>query len=300
MEVITPPVFKLVMGASGLMKGKFLPGKADQLLVITEKGRVLCSFTAAERPCGKVAQVTTEIKVLWRSEATAGEFIAGDFNGDGHSELLEVAGDGTWKVMAFEPDAGSGASWRVLGRNPGEPVNEWNSNRFETRITAGRFLPNKPGDVLLTVSRDKQEGRMSWSLQRLNMPGMRWEPWFGTGQGYNGKTIGLDTLKPADMFFAAPAGGGRMATFRYNRDWRYDLKQIRFNDTTFAILSRVDFHGYEKDQNPKYYESLKLIPGYFTGPATLSMVVAGQVNPSSKFQSVLPAFVHLYSIPGNK
>jgi hypothetical protein len=78
------------------------------------------------------------------------------------------------------------------------------------------------------------------------------------------------------------------------------MKEIRFTDSTFRIISAVDFHGYNRDQNPKYYESLKIVPGYFGDKASLSFLVFGHVSKSRHYQSILPDFVHIYSLPATK
>ena len=67
-----------------------------------------------------------------------------------------------------------------------------------------------------------------------------------------------------------------MKVFRYNRDWRYDLKEIRFNDSTFQVIANMDFSGYEKDYNPKYYEILRLVPAMLVSPGLTSFLVIGK------------------------
>jgi hypothetical protein len=86
-----------------------------------------------------------------------------------------------------------------------------------------------------------------------------------------------------------------MKIFRYNRDWRFDLKEISFSDSAFRIHSRVDFQGYDRDCNPKYYESLMLVPGHFLGPSVISFLAVGHVAKERNYQAVLPDFVGLFS-----
>ena len=81
---------------------------------------------------------------------------------------------------------------------------------------------------------------------------------------------------------------------RYNRDWRYDLKQIRFSDSTFRVLANIDFLGYENDHNPKYYEMLKIIPGNFTDAKKTSLMVIGR-NKTKPAAQILPDMIGVYS-----
>ena len=91
---------------------------------------------------------------------------------------------------------------------------------------------------------------------------------------------------------------------RYNRDWRYDLKEIAFSDSAYHILNNIDFTGYSADHNPKYYEVLKLIPGRFTGNQ-VSFIVIGRNcknkdyngKECSEYEDLpeLPDFISVYS-----
>ncbi|MFZ4521603.1 MAG: hypothetical protein ACOYNC_07855 [Bacteroidales bacterium] len=283
-----------------VLKGRFLPGQPEQFIVVGEKGWYVGAINPLENVCSNTATLQSMVKILWKSAETATSLIAGDFNDDRQAELLQISGNGSWKVMSFSAEGKTGAAWKVISTDDNKPLPEWDSNVLEVGVSAGRFMPGVNSDVALTVTRNKSDGKYAWSLKKLNIPGKTWDPLIGKNQDHQGKTIGLDTLKPTDIFFALPGEGNKMTTFRYNRDWRYDMKEIRFNDTTFVLLSGVDFHGYDKDQNPKYYESLMLVPGCFLKPASALFLVSGHVAKARHYESTLPDFVHLYSLPANK
>jgi hypothetical protein len=284
-----------------IVKGKFLPGNADQFIVIGNKGWMLGAINPPENSCSGDGVLQGNLKILWKSAEVAGTLDAGDFNGDKRAEILSVAANGSWKLMSFEPDGNkTGGSWKVLFADDQKPVDEWDQGVRETGMSVGRFLPGEARDVVLTVTRNKNDKKYAYSLRKFNPAGKNWEPVSGTKQHQAGMTIGLDTLKPADHFFAIPAGVNKTAVFRYNRDWRYDMKEIRFNDSTFTIVSEVDFHGYEKDQNPKYYESLKLVPGCYLNATTGSFFTVGSIPKSRHYQEILPDFAHLYSLAAIK
>ena len=126
------------------------------------------------------------------------------------------------------------------------------------------------------------------------------KPVFPASRKHVGITVGADTLLPEDLFFSMPGPAGMKSVYRYSREWRFDLKEIRFNDSTFAVLRSVDFRGYEKDRNPKYYESLRLVPGRFLSPREITLFVIGHVDPARGYQSVLPDFTDIYTIPENR
>ncbi len=283
-----------------IVKGRFLSTRTDQLMVIGEKGCLLGVFNPVENICNSADGLQTSLNVLWRSGTPAGSIHAGDFNGDGRTEILEIGDNGSWGLKMFEPDGKTGGSWKILSGDDNQPINEWNRNIKDIGISIGRFFPVLAHDVVLTVTRNKSDGKYAYSLRKLNISAGKWEPVFSEKQNYLGKTYGLDTLKPADAFFTASCDGRKMIIYRYNRDWRYDLKEIIFNDTTFNIVSTVDFHGYDRDQSPRYYESLKLIPGNFLNPSRGSFLAIGHVSKTRHYQDILPDFIHLYSLPANK
>ncbi len=284
-----------------IVKGKFLPGNADQVVVIGEKGWMLGAINPPGNICSGNGAWQGNLKILWKSSEVAGTLEAGDFNGDKRAELLSVAANGTYKMMSFEPDANkTGGNWKVLYADDQKPITEWDQGIQETGISVGRFLPGEARDVVLTVTKNKSDKKYGYSLRKFNLTTRNWEPVFGVKQQQAGKTIGIDTLKPADLFFTVSEGANKTTIFRYNRDWRYDMKEIRFNDSTFTIVSDVDFHGYEKDQNPKYYESLKLVPGGYLNASTVSFLTLGSIPKSRHYQAILPDFAHLYSLPAIK
>ncbi|MEI7897917.1 MAG: hypothetical protein WCJ26_12840 [bacterium] len=296
-----PAAFAAVGTVKNMLKGKFLPGMLrDQLLIEGDKGWLIAEVISIENIIKTSDAPGAGVRILWKSGDPAASIHAGDFNGDRRSEVLMISRNGTWKVMAFQQAGKTGGTWKVLNRDEVNPVKQWDRATQEVGISVGRFLPGLAQEVVLTVTRNLADGKYAYSLSRLNLAGKGWEPLFTTKPDHSGRTIGLDTLKPSDLIFTASGKGNKVNVYRYNRDWRYDLKEIRFNDSTFSIVSAVDFHGYDRDQNPKYYESLKLVPGCCLVPGITSIMAIGHVSKTRKYQDILPDFVHFYALPENK
>jgi hypothetical protein len=299
-SLMNPAILAPIIPVKKVLKGKFLSTQSDQFIVIGSKDWLVGELNPQENPCNQAGTLQSGLKILCKSEALPGSVIAGDFNGDRRDEILVIDDHGSWQVMSFEPAGKAGGTWKVMVKDDNNPVKEWNQDEQEIGLSVGRFLPGIANDVVLTVTRNKSDGKYAYSLRKLNFPGKRWDPLFNEKQDNLGKTIGLDTLKPADIFFSFSRVGSKLTTFRYNRDWRYDLKEIQFNDTAFTILSGVDFHGYDEDRNPKYYESLKFVPGCFLNSSSGSFLAIGKVQKSRQYQAILPDFIQLYSLPVNK
>ncbi|MEI7499225.1 MAG: hypothetical protein WCK84_02150 [Bacteroidota bacterium] len=296
-----PSALASVQPVKKMLKGKFLGTKAEQLILISEKEWMLCAIEPLTNLCTASGGLQTSLKIMWKSGMPASSIFSGDFNGDHRSEIMIIEDNGSWKVMAFETTGNAGSAWKVIAEDDHDPVKDWNKSNQEVGIYVGRFIPGSANELVLTVIRNKGEKKFGYSLRKLNSSRMRWDPLFGENHNYVGKTIGLDTLKPSDLFFIANAdNGNETKVYRYNRDWRFDLKEISFNDSTFRILSGVDFSGCEKGSNPKYYESLTLIPGYFLSPSSFSFLTIGSVEKERHYESILPDFVHLYSLTGKK
>ena len=182
-----------------------------------------------------------------------------------------------------------------------------NPGKGPMQTTLGRFLPNCSQDLVLTVTTDKSGKKFNSSLLRFDLAKSAFVlPDQNTFDGKL-KIIGLDTLKPSDIFlFGDFRGNKEPQVLRYNRDWRFDLKQLRFNDTTFSILGNIDFQGYEKDHNPKYYGILKICEGRFIDPAHTSLLLIGRncknwdklTDRCTDYEQLpeLPDFISVYSL----
>ncbi len=293
--LVNAAALKAIAPVTGLAAGNFRPGRTAQVLISGAGGSLLCALEPQGKPCANPAAALAVVKVLAKTPARQ-RFVAGDFNGDGRSELLEIANDGSWTVSQLT----EGQGWKAIPGGTGTRPDGWDGSRFEMGITAGEFSTQHAASLLLSIERNKSDGTISWSLLKFNPTASRWDALHPERNGRRGLVIGLDTLKPADRFFVVTGPGNRPVVLRYNRDWRFDLKEISFNDSTYAIRSWVDFRGYDNDCNPKFYETLALVPGRFGGPGSVGLLVSGRVDPARGYQALLPDLLQLYSFREQK
>ena len=294
-ETLSIPPDCLPLFTSGtVLKGRFIPSDKEMLLITGKTGSVLASLeTGKSGP-----SANTGFKVRWRTnspmfgETGQNHLLAADLNGHG-TEVIEFLNDGGWKISAYSPNDKSG--WTVKSSGKDQAVPEWNTLLYEVKTFAGHFLPGVPGDVLLTVFKEKGKKDYRYTLHRFDPVTSRFVSCFPEKQGRTGKTIGIDTLKPGDQFLCVNSSDTKNPVIlRYNRDWRYDLKEIRFNDTTFEVIANLDFHGYEGDHNPKYSEALRLCPFEFTGGIT-GILTVGE-NRKEKDYNKLPGMLEVYTL----
>jgi hypothetical protein len=275
--------------ASSLTTGKILAGRYTgtgnaQLLIIVKDGFIFGAFNPLKETCsaGKDNQAT--FKTIWKVSTEklkemgfvqGGEILNADFDGDKISELFASGNNGSWTLLKLT--AAPADPLKVVASGKENSVPEWKPGNPVIRLSAGRFISNSPQDMILTIFSPGKGGGFTYSLRRFDAGTRQFAPLFPERQHFSGKTIGRDSLRPDDEFFTGPFDdSGRNKILRYSREWRYDLKEIKFNDTTFQVVANIDFSGYEKDFNPKYYEVLRIIPGIFLDPGKESLMIIGR------------------------
>jgi len=311
-------LFPILRGFTGL-KGSFLPGSGDQLFVAGPEGIALLGFETASPPCSKSAS-TARVKVLWRSAEPIladitlhddRQVTSGDLNGNGKDELLLFDKEGSWKILQFSPSGASSWEWKMLASGEEYRIREWNRALVEFKATSAPYLSDYKNDLVLTRFRDLKSGKDAYTLLRFLPGDNKFVKVFHDRHGSLGMTIGIDTLKLTDQLIPGIFHHGKPISFlRYNRDWRYNLKDIRFNDSTFQILASIDFAGYDRDRNPKYYEILKLHAGNWLDPDVTSLLVIGRNckdqdykgGNCNEYEEIpdLPNTLQLYSFSPNK
>jgi hypothetical protein len=286
-----PPEAEKMMGSATILKGAFSGKTNDQLLLIGSNSILLCTPGKAVNG-NQLTWKAGKVILPWITEVKGTTTVSADLKGDGFSELLAVRPDGTWKIFSFR----EGTVHPVI-TGPGSPalVPGWNADNTEMKISAGKFLQKYSQDLLLTVFREKGKKEYSYSLVRFDPASGTFVSCFTGKNKPMGMTIGLDTLKPTDAFITGIFDNkGPRKVFRYNRDWRYDLKEIQFSDTSFRIIANIDFTGYAGDHNPKYFESLRIQPGMILYPNRPSLLLI-QRNPANPGSKALPDAIQVYS-----
>ncbi len=284
---ITAPVgFSRIPEKASILSGSFLPGANSQLLILEDRRLHLWFFERSGDPCKSGAGIQkllleSEIPVLSPSGEVPVSYYSADLDGDRVNELISVGRDGSYFISRFTRESKGSVS---ISSVPGhQMIPEWNGSKYDVKISAGKFLVSQARDVLLTVFREKGTKKYGYFLSAYDTSRKIFILCLRSKDSDMGITMGLDTLKPEDEFFSGKFGSkGLMRIFRYNRDWRYDFKEIRFNDSAFQILRNIDFRGYVEDHNPKYFEILRIIPGNYFSSGEISFMLIGKNCKSDK------------------
>lgn len=274
-----------------LIPGRFSGQKRTELLLVTGKMIFLTALTSPNDPCNPADRVI--LQVISSNSYTGAFFAAGEFSGNDRTELLTIHSDGTW-ALSISDSKKTSQNWKTIASSGNQTIGQWNSNDFNTRITAGRFRQGFRQDLLLSVSTSKADGTSGYSLMRFDPGSNRWVP--VNRLSFPGITVGLDTLKPENQFCFVSGNSSRPSVLRYDRSWRYDLKEIGFNDTTFLIRHQIDFTGFDKIMNPKFYESLRIIPVSIKDEG-ITLLLVGHNDPDRNYSGILPDFSRLILPP---
>jgi len=259
-----------------LYAGRFSGAPEKELLVITSSTATLLEFGWQGEACREGSSVNG--KILWKGtipELTGSDsdtlfrLACGDFNGDNRTELLVTTVHG-WTMLGYDPQGPH--PWKKLASGSGAlvPVVQQEVRALPAMHT-GRFMQGIRYDQVLVIP---ETPSAEYNLLRWNSATKHFESCFTGKYKGGGITIGFDTLEATDRFFTGQFEGGTVTqVLRLNRNWRFDLKQISFNDSTFEIRHMVDFKGYEKDYNPKYYELFVPVTGRFLHPGQDLMLI---------------------------
>ncbi len=144
----------------------------------------------------------------------------------------------------------------------------WNSNN---NAYPGDFNSDGKTDILLV---DKKTNM--WKI--LNFNGKEWilvsegkdpkKEWIS-----NKKTNVAGIITPDDKLFPGNYTEEKQTFLKLNTEWRFDLKLLEKEDSEYLIIGNVDFKGYPKDYNPKYFEFVKLITGKFLSKEKTSVLI---------------------------
>lgn len=270
-----------------LLPGRFSGQKRAELLLVTEKMLFLTTLTLPNDLCNPSEMVI--LQVISSTPDTGVLFAAGQFSGHDRTELLTVHSNGTWTLRIADTKQSS-QKWKLTASSDDQSIGQWHAGKFNTRLTAGPFLAKYRQELLLSVSTSLEDGTSGYSISRFIPGSNRWIP--VNNMHFPGITAGMDSLKPENQFCFVSGYGSRPIILRYDRSWRYDLKEIGFNDTTYVIRHQIDFSGFNEIMNPKFYESLRIIPVSIKGKG-ITLLLIGHNAPERRYSEILPDFSRL-------
>jgi hypothetical protein len=135
-----------------------------------------------------------------------------------------------------------------------------NAKGYEYKMVCGQFINSGSNDNIIVFSSKKKSGRCFYKLYGSDKTFRHFEPLVqGT---FDNK---CDTLPSDNSFFKCDINNDKIdELISFSNGWRYDAKLVSFNKDGYVIAANIDFTGYPKDYNPKYFEKQAMVPGNFT------------------------------------
>jgi hypothetical protein len=230
-------------------------------------------------------------------------FLVGDFFPDKYNlEEIICFKEKSRGMFSFSPES---KQFNKLWENTVAADPLWNPN---SNAYSGDFNTDGKTDVLLVETKTN-----TWKI--LNFTGKEWilvsegkdpkKEWIS-----NKKTVVAGVINPGDTLFPGNYTEQKQTYLKLNTDWRFDLKLLEKEDSGYLIIGNVDFKGYPKDYNPKYFEFVKLITGKFLSKEKTSVLVvmcncadadfSGKKCDQIENLPFLPNSVQVYSISTQK
>jgi len=246
-----------------ILTGRFLQGKSNLLMVdMTAESVKFILTDISENALAPFAEAILSLKGVQ-------QVLPIDYDNDGLDEVLVLLRSGEYYMYQFEN--------KTFVKKAEGKQNDWvNAN---VQLCAGRFIAKNKMN-LLTIH---QNSSLS-SVYEFN------------GASFNKVLQGplftgiYDTLHVVDSYWAVDVDhNGVDELICYKNGWRYNMKLLSITKQDGAAIKwNIDFKGYEKDFNPKYYETLQIIP---MNDASFLLLMR-----NAKEVSWLPAAVDVYSL----
>ncbi len=111
-----------------------------------------------------------------------------------------------------------------------------------------------------------------------------------------------DTLCPDNSYFKCDMNNDKIdELISFSDGWRYDGKVISFNNGGYVIDANIDFAGYPKDYNPKYFEKLTVVAGNFMEKNTTSVFTfCGSLKNKHSSFADMPPYIGIFSYKNKK
>lgn len=92
---------------------------------------------------------------------------------------------------------------------------------------------------------------------------------------HSNKSIQSDDLLDfaADYYIVDYDKNGVAELLQFSKNKIFSLRVINFDSMTYNIVCNIEFKGFKKKQNPKYYEISRIISGNFVGDAKSEIII---------------------------
>ncbi len=234
-------------------------GNSEVLAINESKGWLLKVAFEPSVECANNSEPLL-VSTWWTGEVEPNTYqIIADFNKDGNEEWLSSSSISSyWKLNQFK-----NGSWLTIssGQFPKADFSK------PSAIICGYFLPGNSNVQLLI--RDGEKEQSSWKAFEYASASKEF------------RVLHSANLSQLTEIFT---NGNRFIKVNIDNDpqeeilllsemQKFSLKIVNCDATGFYVHSQIDFKGFPKDCNPKFYETIKLICGNFYSPTKSSLLM---------------------------
>jgi hypothetical protein len=264
-------------------------GKKEILLLSSGTSSMYSISTLSKNSCNDIMKGIS-LNELWKGklENKNMKFLTGNYSGNIADELFFAGKNGNIILKGFE-----NGKWKTLLEDtvPGAIFSD-----SSTSVSI-KYLSTDYENIISIYSQNKIiKGQiLDFKANKLNRQHMPDESSLYNFFAADDQLFPIRTKDPK-----------KENILSYNARWRFELKNITYDKKGFYIASIPEFTGYTSDQNPKYYEVVRLLPGNFTGGATNILCILRNCADKNfdgrgckNFESMneLPNRIQVYSLP---
>ncbi len=156
-------------------------------------------------------------------------------------------------------------------------IPEADENIYKCKMVRGNFINAKSGNDVLLFYSEKKSGKCFFKILNEDNDTHLFET-----KMQGDFTAKCDTLCPENSYFTCDIDHDNVdEIISYSNGWRYDTKLVKMDKDGYVIMANIDFKGYPKDFNPKYFDNLKVISGKFAGKNSISLLTICEPGYSS-------------------
>ncbi|MDD4150360.1 MAG: hypothetical protein PHE33_10045 [Bacteroidales bacterium] len=131
----------------------------------------------------------------------------------------------------------------------------------------GNFLDANQ-QVLLIFIQNKQDKYMLFEYQNST------QSWILSPSHSNKSSQSFDKLEFLNDYYIFNFDNqSQVKLLEFSNTQKFELKLLNFNKMSYEILYNIDFKGYQRKQNPKYYEISKILTGDFIGDQRTEIII---------------------------
>ena len=129
-------------------------------------------------------------------------------------------------------------------------------------------LINNSEQILLVYLQNKSDKYNLFEYNKSN------HSWVLSSSHVNKSSQSFDKLAFLnDYYIFTNVIDSTIGLLQFNKTERFDLKFVTFNKLSYEIMFNIDFVGFPRKQNPKYYEQCKIITGNFIGDDNMEVII---------------------------